>query len=45
MINFLTRLRHVGSDKLDEEESEESEDEGFSEEIKVGWTTILQKMS
>ena len=38
MINFLTRLRHVGSDKLDEEESEESEDEGFSEEVGVGWS-------
>ena len=38
VVNFLTRLRHVGRRKLDVKESEESEDEGFSEEVKVGWS-------
>ena len=38
VVNFLTTLRHVGRDKMDDDESEESEDEGFNEEIKVGWS-------
>ena len=38
VVNFLTRLRHVGTRESDEKESEESEDEGFSEEVKVGWS-------
>ena len=40
MINFLTRLRQVGSDEMD---TEESEDEGFSEEVKVGWSYDASK--
>ena len=31
-------LRHAGRDGMDEDESEESVDEGFNEEIKVGWS-------
>merc|ERR1711954_570275 len=36
--NFLITLRHVGRDEMDDDESEESEGEGFNEEIKVGWS-------
>ena len=38
IVNFLTRLRHAGTNEMDVKESEESEDEGFSEERKVGWS-------
>ena len=38
IVNFLTRIRHAGRHEVDNKESEESEDEGFSEEIKVGWS-------
>ena len=43
VVNFLTRLRYVGGNELDDEESEESEDEGFSEEVKVGWSYDASK--
>ena len=35
VVNFLTTLRHVGRDEMDDDESEESEDEGFNKEVKV----------
>ena len=38
VINFITTIRHAGGNETDDEESEESEDEGFNEEIKVGWS-------
>merc|ERR1712081_111886 len=38
VVNFITTLRHAGRDEMDEDESEESEDEGFNKEIKVGWS-------
>ena len=43
VVNFITILRHAGRDEMDEEESEESEDEGFKEEIKVRWSYNLVK--
>ena len=37
VINFITTIRHAGVNKMyDGEEHEESEDEGFNEEMKVG---------
>ena len=45
VVNFLTRLRHIGRNDEDSKEFEESEDEGFNEEIKVGWSYDPQKMS
>ena len=39
VINFITTFRHAGKYKMDDnEEHEESEDKGFEEEIKVGWS-------
>ena len=38
MVNFLMTLRHIGRDETDDDESEESEDEGFNEEVMVGWS-------
>ena len=40
VINFITTYRHAGRHEMDDEdeEHEKSEDEGFEDEIKVGWS-------